>query len=264
MAPYIVLLVDAGGAAAGPVRHDRRARRSRRGHALRLQDRPTTRTSASSATRSAALLVRRCSPSALLVAAAAARRLLCRRHHLVFIYGIVRALADGAGRLHRPGLAWATRPSSASAPTPTPTSRSRRALGAVGGRWRVLITAAGGVRRRPAGAAHDRHLPRDRDAGLRAHHPGGVQPLGARDRRLRRQAGGQAGRSSACRSTTSRSFYFLCLVFLVAGAVADAQPAALADRPRLGRHPRQRDRRAVHGHQPGALQDRWPSPTRRR
>ena len=39
-----------------------------------------------------------------------------------------------------------------------------------------------------------------------------------------------------------------------AGAVADAQPAALADRPRLDRHPRQRDRRPVDGRQPGDLQ----------
>ena len=38
------------------------------------------------------------------------------------------------------------------------------------------------------------------------------------------------------------------------GAVADAQPAALAHRPRLDRHPRQRDRRAVDGRQPRDLQ----------
>ena len=37
-------------------------------------------------------------------------------------------------------------------------------------------------------------------------------------------------------------------------AVADAQPAARADRPRLDRHPRQRDRGAVDGRQPRDLQ----------
>ena len=41
--------------------------------------------------------------------------------------------------------------------------------------------------------------------------------------------------------------FYLCLFFLGAGAVADPQPSALADRPRLGRHPRQRDRRPVDG-----------------
>ena len=50
------------------------------------------------------------------------------------------------------------------------------------------------------------------------------------------------------------AFYFLCL----GGADPDhrrhAQPAALADRARLRRHPRQRDRGAQHGHQRLALQ----------
>ena len=70
-------------------------------------------------------------------------------------------------------------------------------------------------RRRPAGAAHDRHLPRHRHARLRGDHPGSVQPLGVGDRTA----------SPACRSPSpsifgvpfddDRSFYYLCLFFLV-------------------------------------------------
>ena len=73
--------------------------------------------------------------------------------------------------------------------------------------------------------------------------------------RLRRHEGRQAGDLRRRRSPTSRSFYFLCLFFLVGVLWLTAQSAARADRPRLGRHPRQRDRRAVDGRQPRDLQD---------
>ena len=70
-------------------------------------------------------------------------------------------------------------------------------------------------RRRPAGAAHDRHLSRHRHACLRGDHPGGVQPLGVGDPRLRRHAGGPSPSSSASPFDDDRSFYYLCLFFLV-------------------------------------------------
>ena len=92
----------------------------------------------------------------------------------------LRRLADGAGRLHRPGL-----------PGPRRLPRHRRLrprlLHPARLPW-VVSRGAGrrahhGVRhpRRPAGAAHDRHLPHHRHAGLRGHHPGGVHALGVGD-----------------------------------------------------------------------------------
>ena len=58
-------------------------------------------------------------------------------------------------------------------------------------------------RRRPAGAAHDRHLSHHRHSRLLGDHPGSVQPLGIGDARLRRHAGGEAHDLRRRRSTTS-------------------------------------------------------------
>ena len=52
----------------------------------------------------------------------------------------------------------------------------------------------------------------------------------------------------------SPAFYFLCLARADPDHRRRAQSAALADRPRLRRDPRQRDRGAQHGHQRRALQ----------
>ena len=189
---------------------------------------------------------------AVLALPAAALRILCRRDHLGVHLRHRRHLADGAGRLHRPGLAGPCRVPRHRRLRPRLLPEARHALGAVGGAGRADHHGQR-PRRRAAGAAHDRHLPRHRHAGLRGDHPGGVQPLGVGDPRLRRHAGGQARHLR--RPLRGRPVVLLSLPVLPgAGAVADAQPAALADRPRLDRHPRQRDRRPVDGRQPGDLQ----------
>ena len=125
----------------------------------------------------------------------------------------------------------------------------------------LALACAGGAvgggrrRRRPAGAAREGHLPGHRDAGLRLHRRRGVRALGERDRRQRRHARQGARRCSAGSSTPSESFYYLCLVLAVLATLGDPEPAALADRARLRRHPRLGDLGAEHGHPPGALQD---------
>jgi len=59
--------------------------------------------------------------------------------------------------------------------------------------------------------------------------------------------------SSACPSRTTGRLYYLCLFFLVL-ALWLTRNSCARHRPRLDRHPRQRDRRPVDGRQPGDLQ----------
>ena len=129
--------------------------------------------------RRAAQLVRGLLVGAARAAAAGAGR-TWSTSACVFIYGLVRALAHGAGRLHRAGQ-----------PRPRRLPRHRRlrprllragSRAAVGARRGAGGRAHRGGRRarRPAGAADDGRLPDHRHAGLRAHHPGGLHPLGAR------------------------------------------------------------------------------------
>ena len=109
-------------------------------------------------------------------------------------------------------------------------------------------------RRRPAGAARQGHLPGDRDDRLRLHRRRGVRALGERDRRQRRHA------RQAARAVRLERRLGPVVLFPLPRRRRDRhpghpQPAALADRPRLRRHPRLRDLGAEHGHPPGALQD---------
>ena len=137
----------------------------------------------------------------------------------------------------------------------------RAALGASAVALAAVLTAARRRARRPARAAHDRRLPHDRHAGLRADHPGGVHPLGARHRRPQGQ-GRWTSRSIFGVSFAARRGVLLPVPGLPRRrALAHRQPAALADRPGLGGDPRQRDRRPVDGREPRRLQDAWPSPT---
>ena len=81
-----------------------------------------------------------------------------------------------------------------------------------------------------------------------------LRALGARDRRSQGPAGGQAGHLR--RVVRRRRGVLLPVPGLPRRrALADRQPAALADGPRVGGDPRQRDRRAVDGRQPRRVQD---------
>ena len=129
----------------------------------------------------------------------------------------------------------------------------------------LAVTDHDGLRhhRRPAGAAHDRHLSRDRDAGIRGDHPGGVHAMGGGDRGLCRHSGRQAG---DLRPPLRQRGKLLLSVRGDPGADpgAYAEPLALVHRPRLGCHPRQRDRRAIDGRSPAAATNPWRLPIRRR
>jgi branched-chain amino acid transport system permease protein len=105
-----------------------------------------------------------------------------------------------------------------------------------------------------AGAARQGHLPGHRHAGLRLHRRGRLCALGQRDRRQRRPVGAGA-RFFGWSIESTDGFYFAVPGHRRAGHAGHAQPAALAHRPRLRRHPRLRDLGAEHGHPPGALQD---------
>ena len=132
----------AGDAAAGHVRQ-RRPEEGLTRRALRLQDRVRAGPGAVPRRRPAQLVrgaAGRAARAAPLVPAY--RRRPQPRLHL----RPVRALAHGAGRLHRASSAWATRPSSASAPTRTSTSRRARACrGSSAWRWPAALTAGVGV-----------------------------------------------------------------------------------------------------------------------
>ena len=166
----------------------------------------------------------------------------------------VRPLPDGARRLHRARQPW-----------PRRVPRHRRLCprllrpgpgpavgggGGAGGGGDGGDRGAGG----PARPAHDRRVPDDRHPRLRPDHPGGADALGPGDGRPQGQAGGQARH---LRHPLRQRRGLLLPVPGVPGRrpVAHPQPAALADRSGLGGHPRQRDRRAVDGRQPGLVQD---------
>ena len=160
---------------------------------------------------------------------------------------------DAAGRLHRALLDRARGVPGRRRVHAGGVRQHGRALPDRAGARRPAL-GGGGRGRRPAGAARERHLPRHRHAVLRLHRRGGAGALGVGHRRQLghpRQAPGPVRLQGRLRDR------LLLPVPRDRGGLhaRDPQPAALAHRARLRRHPRLGDLRAEHGHPPGALQD---------
>ena len=117
-----------------------------------------------------------------------------------------------------------------------------------------VLTGVVGAHGRFPGAAAAGHLSRDRDDFLRLHRRGNPGALGKRDPWQR----GHAGQDPAIARHRGVARQPVVLLPLPWRAGPDhrrhAQSVALADRPRLRRDPRQRDRGAQHGRQRIALQ----------
>ena len=171
----------------------------------------------------------------------------------VLIYSHRRPGADAAGRLHRPVLARPCRLPRRGRLHPGGADQRRLALPARAGLAAGLSAAVGVVVGLPALRVKGIYL------GIATLSFGFiVEEVLARWESV---TGGNAGirikpaRIFGWTLDSGDGFYFLCLALAVAGHAGDPEPAALAHRPRLRRHPRFGNLGAEHGHPPGALQD---------